>query len=123
MALTADTGKLVFLEFKRKYPTKGGSRPKTPQDRPLNYSAFADEMLRAIRASSHQDPKENFKAECEKRNFRYFGIPSFGLDMRHFETMMLCDQMGIEYRYVIWNAGRTESQKAAPSPAGSAAHT
>lgn len=108
MALVGDSGKLVFLEFKRKYPTKGGSRPITQQDRPADYLTFAQEMLRAISVSREEDLKSSFNIECRKRNFEYINTPSFGLDMHHFETTMLCKKTGIEYRYVIWNAGRTE---------------
>lgn len=107
MALDGVTGALVFLEFKRKYPTRGGRRPKVEMDRPLNYFSFMTEMQQVLRSSNIRIKKDmisRFDSECDKRNFSYRGIPSFGLDLHHFETMIFCERRGIEYRYVIWNA-------------------
>ncbi len=105
MALTCGSEELVFIEFKRKYPTKGRSQPTRSQYHPADYSAFAEGVMQAIKASNAKTPMSKFNASCAARGFEYVRQPSFGLDMHHFETIMLCEKAGVKYRYVIWNAG------------------
>ncbi len=111
MGLTREGGELELIEFKRKYPAKGCSMPIKGAHAPSDYCAFAENIRRETNKLDNKRLKENFNSICKMHGFVYkHKQPSYGLDLNHFETLLLCEQMGIKYKYVIWQSddGKTK---------------
>ncbi|MFF5867664.1 hypothetical protein [Pseudomonas sp. NPDC012596] len=112
-AIALDEGgeNLIFLEFKKKYPTAGSNRPKSPKKKPDDYYAFANTILTDALSIKNLNTKEKFSKAFNNRGFSYRRIAGYGLDLPHFETILLCERAHIEYRYVIWNEGNIENKQ------------
>lgn len=112
MGLTRAGGELELIEFKRKYPAKGCSMPIEGTQPPSDYCAFAEKIRRETNKPDNKRTKDKFKNICKIHGFEYKNKqPSYGLDLNHFETLLLCEQMGIKYKYVIWQSGGEKTKR------------
>ncbi|WP_426166317.1 hypothetical protein [Pseudoduganella sp. R-34] len=112
-------GKLAFVEFKRKYPTNGASKPTNREISPTRLTEIAYEIENELRSVDPQNLKSATKAfnmACRKRGFTYVPRRSYGLDMAHFETLKLCSENQIIYEYYIWNSDSDASKGAFQLP-------
>ncbi len=109
----ADDGTLVFLELKRKDPAAGAKIFKPTEGIPSILANNALEIENKLRplAKRKDEAKRLFEQECEARSLVRVSKKSFGLDMSHYNTVKLCQDNGITYRYIIWNC---ESERAKP---------
>lgn len=104
---TTHDGRMAFIEFKRKYPTRGTSKFVGGPISPEQLASAASGIASDLRSANPRDMKNAtrlFNAAAEKRGFKYVSARSFGLDMAHFETLKLCSDNGISYDYVVWNS-------------------
>lgn len=111
IALDKDGEKLIFLEFKKKYPAAGSNRPRSPEKKPDDYCKLANIILTDALSIKNLSTLDKFSKAFANRGFSYERIAGYGLDMPHFETILLCDREHIEYRYVIWNEGNAENKQ------------
>lgn len=112
-------GRMAFVEFKRKYPTNGASKPISGEISPTRLTQVAYEIENELRSADPQDLKSAtraFNIACKKRGFKYVPKQSFGLDMAHFETLKLCSENEIIYEYYIWDSANDAGKGALKLP-------
>lgn len=106
VAVTYD-GRVAFVEFKRKYPTIGASKPINAKNLPIEFMDIAYEIEKKLRSAdpgNFHNAMKLFNVACNELDFKYVREQSFGLDMAHFETLQLCSETEIIYDYHIWNS-------------------
>jgi len=112
IALAGSDDRIVFLEFKKKYPAGGSNKPIGPRKKPEDYSVFADAILSNAMRVKAGGAREKFSIAFAEKGYSYCKVsPGYGLDMVHYETLVLCEMMDVEYRYVIWKEGSSNSKK------------
>lgn len=106
------SGKLTFLEFKRKNAAKGTIYELIEHPSLWKYLQTAKKLNSEARKSGNNggvSTTETFSPASELKNTNEWKkiIPGnneyFGLDTSHAENVQLCNKNDWVYRYVIWN--------------------
>lgn len=106
VAITND-GKIAFVEFKRKYPSKGTSKPHSGKVDLAHLMEAAVKIGKELRNKDPQDKEEAknlFNELCTEHRYKWLPQPSYGLDVAHFETLRLCSEAGFNFDYYVWNS-------------------
>lgn len=100
----------VLLEFKRKYPSSGRRLTCAPPDgrKLVEHALDADAQVRGL-SKNPAAGKSVFWGRAGQHGLTDTVGSGYGLDMSHLRTLLMCEQAGIRYRYLIW---RSDKEKA-----------
>lgn len=97
----------VLLEFKRKYPSSGRQLTRVPASgKKLVADALeADARVRGL-GKNPGAGKTIFDGFADESGLTETSGDGYGLDMSHLRTLLMCEQAGTRYRYLIWRSDK-----------------
>lgn len=132
VALTSSGNQLVFFEFKRKYPTLGGSPLSDAFDKSYhNLDRVTSSLTTSMANLYHRVKNESYKTRSSqlyeqfallcKRNEageyqKNADAHYCGLDWDHVHNVYMCEVAHVQYRYLVWNYKPADDPMMMPLP-------